>query len=114
MWFLLIVFLLKKDVIEHDGILKLVLSRARENHVRLNPDKFQFRMSEVKYVDQVLSSDGFKPDRYKVKAIVKNPQHQTKEDLRRFLRLVNYLAEFVLKLSAASEPLRILQKSDTE
>ena len=85
----------EKDVIEHDGILKLVLNRARENNVRFNPEKFQFRVSEVKYVDQVLSSDGFKPDPYKVKAIVKYPQPQTKEDLRRFLRLVNYLAEFV-------------------
>jgi len=104
----------EKDDIEHDGILKLVFNRARENNVRFNPEKFQFRVSEVKYVDQVLSSDGFKPDPYKVKAIVKYPQPQTKEDLRRFLRLVNYLAEFVSNLSAASEPHRIPQKSDTE
>ena len=100
----------EKDEIEYDGILKLVLNRARESYVRFNPEKFQFRVSEVKYVDQ----DGFKPDPYKVKAIVKYPQPQTKEDLRRFLRLVNYLAEFVLNMSAASEPLSILQKSDTE
>ena len=104
----------EKDEIEHDGILKLVLNRARENNVKFNPEKFQFRVSEVKYVDQVLSSDGFKPDRYKVKAIVKYPQPQTKEDLRRFLGLVNYLADFVSNLSAGSEPLRILQRSDTE
>ena len=82
--------------------------------MRFNPEKFQLRVSEVKYVDQVLSSDGFKPGSYKVKAIVKYPQPQAKEDLRRFLGLVNYLAEFVSNLSAASEPLRILQRSDTE
>ena len=104
----------EKDEIEHHGILKLVLNRAREKNVRFNPEKFHFRVSEVTYVDQVLSSDGFKPDPYKVKAILKYPQPQTKEDIRRFLRLVNYLAEFVSNLSAASEPLCILQKSDTE
>ena len=73
-------FITEKDEIEHHGILKLVLNRARENNVRFNPEKFQFRVSEVKYVDQVLSSDGFKPDPYKVKATLKYPQPQTKED----------------------------------
>ena len=90
------------------------MNSARENNVRFDPEKFLFRVSEVKYVDQVLSSDGFKPDPYKVKATVRDPQPQTKEDLRRFLGLVNYLAEIVSNLSAASEPVRILQKSDTE
>ena len=107
-------FITEKDEIEHHGILKLVLNRARENNVRFNPEKFHFLVSEGKYADQVLSSDEFKLDPYKVKAILKYPQPQTKEDLRRFLRLVNYLAEFVSNLSAASEPLCILQKSDTE
>ena len=32
-----------KDEIEHDGILKLVSARARENNVTFNPEKFQFR-----------------------------------------------------------------------
>ena len=103
-----------KDEIEHDGILKQVLDRACANNVRFNPNKFQFRVSEVKYVGQVVSSEGLKPDPDKVKAIVKYPQPQRKEDLRRFLGLVNYLGEFVSNLSAVSEPLRILLTSDTE
>ena len=52
----------ERDEIEHDGILKLLLNRTRETNVRFNLEKFQFRVSEAKYVDQVLSSDGFKPD----------------------------------------------------
>ena len=52
-------FITEKDEIEHHGILKLVLNRARENNVRFNPEKFHFRVSEGKYADQVLSSDEF-------------------------------------------------------
>lgn len=107
-------FISGKDGIEHDGILKHVLDRARANNVRFNPNKFKFRVSEVKYVGQVVSLKGLKPDPDKVKAIVKYPQPQKKEDLCRFLGLVNYLGEFVSNLSAVSEPLRILLKSDTE
>ena len=99
---------------EHDGILKQALDRARAKNARFNPNKFQFWVSEVKYVGQVVSSEGLKPDPDKVKAIVKNPQPQTKEDLCRFHGLVNYLGEFVSNLSAVSEPLRILLKSDNE
>ena len=61
-------------------------------------------MSGLKYVGQVVSSEGLKPDPDKVKTIVKYPQPQKKEDLRRFLGLVNYLGEFVYNLSAVSEP----------
>ena len=37
-----------KDEIEHDGILKQPLDRARANNVRFNSNKFQFRVSEIK------------------------------------------------------------------
>ena len=96
----------RKDDAEHDSILKLVLDRARA--------KFQFRVPEVKYVGQMVSAEGLKPDPDKVKAIAEYPQPQTKADLRRFLGLVNYLGEFISNLAAVSEPLRILLKNDTE
>ena len=97
----------EKDDAEHDSILKLELDRARA------PAKVQFRLPEVKYVGQMVSSEGPKPDPDKVKAIAEYPQPQTKEDLR-FLVLVNYLGEFISNLAAVSEPLRILLKNDTE
>ena len=48
------------DEIEHDGVLKQGLDHARANNVRFNPKKFQFRVSEVKYVGHVLSSEVLK------------------------------------------------------
>ena len=62
----------------------------------------------------MVSAEGLKPDPNKVKAIEEYPQPRTKEDLRHFLGLVNYLGEFISNLAAVSEPLRILLKNDTE
>ena len=57
-----IVIIRGKDEIEHDGILKQVLDHACANNVRLNPIKFRFPLSGVKYVGRVASSEGLKPD----------------------------------------------------
>lgn len=103
-----------KDEVEHDSVLKQVLDRVRVNSVKFNPNKFQFRVLEVKYVGQVVSSERLKPDPDEVKAIAEYPQPQTKEDLRLFLGLLNYLRVYVPNLSAVSELLRILLKSDIE
>ena len=103
-----------QDDAEHDSILKLVLDRFCASNVKFSPAKFQFRVPEVKYVGQMVSVEGLKPDPNKVKAIAEYPQPQTKEDLRRFLRLVNFLGEFISNLAAVSEPLHILLKNDTE
>ena len=47
---------------EHDSILRQVLERAKEHHVRFNFDKLQLRVSEVKYLSTIITADGMKPD----------------------------------------------------
>jgi len=59
-----------KDDPKHNGILELVLDRASANNVKNDPKKFQFLVPDVKYVGQVVSSEGLKPDPDKVKAII--------------------------------------------
>ena len=99
-----------KDDAKYDRILGLVLVQAML-HCKFNPVKFYFWVPEVKYryVGQVVSAEGLKPD--PVKAIAEYPQPQTKEYLCRFLGLI-HLGEFVSNLSAVSEPLRNLLKND--
>ena len=65
-----------KDITDHDRILEQVLRRARKNNVKFNINKFQFRVSEVNYVGNVVSAGGLKPDPEKVRAITKyHPFH---------------------------------------
>ena len=101
-----------KDVAEHDRILLKVLERAKVNGIKFNSQKFQFRVSEVKYIGNIVSASGLKVDPDKVKAIVEYPAPTSKQDLQRFFGMVNYLGQFVTNLSKISAPLRMLLKKD--
>lgn len=78
----------------------------------VHPAKFQFRVPEAMYIGQMQSAEGVKPDPDKVKAIAEDPQPKTKEDLRCFLGLANYLDEFISSVADVSEPLRVLLKNE--
>ncbi|GBL99711.1 Uncharacterized protein K02A2.6 [Araneus ventricosus] len=47
-----------KNKEEHDKILVEVLERAKENNIKFNPNKFQFRIEEVIYMGLLESKDG--------------------------------------------------------
>lgn len=65
-------------------------------------------MTEVSYVGHILTADGLKPDKEKVRAIQNMPEPVDKAALMRFLGLLQYLAKFVPNMSDISAPLRKL------
>ena len=97
---------------EHDSILRQVLERAKEHHVRFNFDKLQLRVSEVKYLSTIITADGTKPDPEKVRAIMDIPTHTEKADVRRLLGMINFLASHIPNMSITTAPLRDLLKTD--
>ena len=101
-----------KDEQEHDLILRKVLTRARERHIKFNRDKIQFRVSQVKYMGEVVSESGFSPDPEKISAIHNMPTPSCKQDLQRLLGMINYLAKYIPNMSELTAPLRSLLKSD--
>lgn len=54
---------------DHDRNLTAFLQRAREVGLKLNKDKFKLRQTEVKYMGNILTADGIRPDPDKVTAI---------------------------------------------
>ena len=62
-----------KDDHEHHEIMRKLLQRAREANVKFNPAKFQYKVSEVKYMGNIVSASGLKPDVEKVGARIQNP-----------------------------------------
>ena len=101
-----------KDEQEHDLILRKVLTRARECHIKFNRDKIQFHVSQVKYMGEVVSESGFSPDPEKISAIHNMPTPSCKQDLQRLLGMINYLAKYIPNMSELTAPLRSLLKSD--
>ncbi|GBN70838.1 hypothetical protein AVEN_128932-1, partial [Araneus ventricosus] len=61
------------DEASHDAIMSKVLERAKSVNIKFNPDKLQYRVTEVKYVGQIISQSGIKPDPDHIKAIVGMP-----------------------------------------
>ena len=70
-------------------------------------------MSEVKYLGQIIDKTGARLDPDKIKAIQKCQIQQTnKQELHRFLGLVNYVGKFIPNLSQITTPLRnLLEKN---
>ena len=94
------------DEQEHDQIMVKLLQRAREGNVKYNTAKFQYKVSEAKYMGNIASESGLKPDAEKVCAIIEMPSPQSKEELQRFLGMVNYFSQFIPKQSEITAPLR--------
>ena len=69
------------NVQDHDEILKQVLQRAKDKGVRFNKNRLKHRIPEVKFVGNIVSAEGIKPDPDKVKAITEMPNPESKQDL---------------------------------
>ncbi len=111
------VFLIADDMVcaseneaEHDKLLRKVLDRARNENVKFNKNKIQFKKEEVFYMGRRLGKDGIRPDVEKVKSIVEMPNPTDKEGVKRFLGTVNFLSPFIPNMSTVTTPLRSLLK----
>lgn len=99
---------------EHDSILKKVFDRAREKNVKFNLSKFQYKVSEVKFLGQVVSGNGIRPNPDHVRAIVEMERPQNKKELLRFLGMTKYVSQYIPNLSTLSTPLRHLTKNNSD
>ncbi|MCG7877651.1 MAG: RNase H-like domain-containing protein, partial [Candidatus Thiodiazotropha endolucinida] len=103
-----------KDMKEHDLRLKSVLDRLRENNVKLNPRKCEFRKESVTYVGHVLTGKGCKPDPEKCRAVKEMKRPENVKELQTFMGFIQYLAKFIENLSEISAPLRTLLEKDVQ
>ena len=99
---------------EHDERLRQVLDKTREVNLKLNKDKCEFAGKSLTFVGDVVSEEGVKPDPRKTSAINNMERPKNKDDVRRFLGMVTYIAKFVPQLSTQSAPLRILLEQKNE
>ena len=100
--------------VEHGTIMRKLLQRAREANVKFNEAKLQFKVSEVKYMGNIVSESGLKPDDEKIRVILEMPVPERKEELQRLLGMVNYFAQFIPNQSTIRAPLRQLLKKDVD
>ena len=99
---------------EHDTRLRQVLDRTRTINLKLNKDKCEFAVKSLTFIGDVVSEEGVSPDPRKTSAIANMEKPQNKEEVRRFLGMVTYLAKFIPRLSTVSAPLRMLLEQNNE
>ena len=100
--------------LEHDNKLREFLERCRKNNLTLNPDKLKVNVDSVKYLGHIISRNGIEVDPGKTEAITGMSEPKCKEDIMRFLGMVQYLAKFLPSLSDLSSPLREVIKKGTD
>ena len=79
--------------------LSRVLHKLDEVVLHLNKDKCFFLKSSVEYLGHVMDENGLHPTAEKVKAIKEAPKPRNIEELRSFLRIINYYSRFLSNLS---------------
>ncbi len=96
----------------HLRILRLVFQNLRQSGVKLKREKCVFVQPSIKYLRQILSGDGLRPDPEKVDAVIKAPPPTNREQLESFLGLVQYYARNVPNLSSLAGPLNEFRKKE--
>jgi len=93
---------------EHDEAFQTILLRARQNRVKFNHAKIQYKVPTVQFLGHVFSAEGLSPDQKKIAAIRDMPVPQSRADLQRFLGMVTYMSKFIPLFSNHTDPLRQL------
>lgn len=77
----------------------------------LNPRKSSFRMRLIKFLGLIVSDKGISPDPKKVDSIGRFSRPGNTRDCRSFLRLMNFVGQFIPHLATVADPIR---DSDSE
>lgn len=91
---------------EHNSRLDEVLAVLESNHAKLNASKCVYGVRELEVFGFKVSAAGISPSSEKTSAIKNFRVPQTKEEVRSFLGLVNFVGHFIPHLSTRTEPLR--------
>ena len=86
------------------------LNVVRKEGLKLNSAKCVIKASEMPFFGSKYTSNGLFPDPKKVEDIIQIPIPADKQDLQRFLGMVNYIAPHLPHLSQLTSPLRDLLK----
>ena len=97
---------------DHDRRFVALMERCLQKNIKLNPTKLQFKLTEVKFMGNIITANGMKADPDKVTAITAMPTPRNKAALLRFLGMANYLSPYCSNLSTVIRPLTALTQKD--
>ena len=103
----------KDDHSDHDLTLIKLLQTAKQNNVKLNFEKLQYKKHEVTFFGENCTTPREKPDLKKIEAIVKKKQLRTRKRCRHFWEWCNTCKSSHHNLPVLAEPLWDLIKTNS-
>ena len=94
---------------EHIQHLETVFAILRENGLHVKPSKCILGVAEIEYCGTIISAKGVKADPEKVAAIKLIEQSKNKRDVQYFLGSINWLREYIPKVTEVALPLAFAQ-----
>ena len=76
-----------------------VFERLQKHKIKVNFEKCEFFVNQVKYLGHEVSVEGIRPCKDKVKAILQLPTPQNVTQLKSFLGMLNYYSKFVPQIA---------------
>ena len=99
------VLIFSRTMEEHVEVLREVFTRFRQHHLKLNPAKCGFALSQVTFLGHVLSGGCVRPAADNVAAVRNYRRPTTRPEVRRFLGLCGFMRHFVPNFSTRAAPL---------
>ena len=103
----------KGDGSDHDEALTKFLQTTKENGLKINIDKIQYKAKEVSFFGETYTTNGHRPPAEKIKAIQDMLVLTNVMELQTFLGMCQYLARYSARTAELSEPLWQLTCKDT-
>ena len=97
---------------DHDRRFVALMECCLQKNIKLNPTKLQFKLTEVKFMGNIITANGITAVPDKVTAITTIPTLRNKAALLRFLGMANYLSPYCSNLSTVIRPLTGLTQKD--
>ena len=99
-----------KNVQEHKEHIRTVFQRIEEFGFKLCAEKCEFFLKQIKYLGQIIDSQGRRPDPLRTEATEKMPAPNNVTQLQSFLGLAQYYAIYIPKMHKLRAPLNELLK----
>jgi hypothetical protein len=112
-WFHRQYFYFKSDS-DHEGHLRLVLQKLRDNRLDAKYRKCEFWIDEVTFLGHIISNGGISVDPAKVKEIMEWSVPTTVTEVQSFLGLVGYYRRFIKGFSKIAKPMTSLLEKGRE
>ena len=96
----------------HDKLVVEIVKRLEENDLDVKPEKYKWKIREVRFLGVVIGPEGIKMEEEKMKGVLDWPIPKCVKDVQKFLGLTNYYCWFTQSFASIARPLHDIVRKD--